>query len=62
VSVPRILGVILMVGCPGDLAERVTTRLLPAQMVKLLIMLGFGELLVMRWLLNKGATVDPPDA
>lgn len=53
-----------MVGCPGDLADRVTTQLFPAyeQMVKSLILLGLGELLIILWLLIKGATVDPPDA
>jgi len=62
--IPRILGVLLIVGCPGDPAERVTTQLFPAyeQMVKLLIMVGLGELGIIRSLLIKDATVDPPDA
>jgi len=55
-----------MVGCPGDLADRVTTQLFPAyeQMVKSLILLGLGELLIILWLLIKAQPSIPrtPDA
>ena len=61
--IPRILGVILIVGCFGDLAISVTSLLFPAygHIVSKLTILGVGELLIILWLLIKGARVQPLD-
>lgn len=59
--IPRILGVILIVGCFADLAVSVTSLLFPAyeHTVNKLLVLGVGEILIILWLLIKGAKVQP---
>ncbi|HEV8482040.1 MAG TPA: DUF4386 domain-containing protein [Blastocatellia bacterium] len=61
--IPRILGVILIVGCFADLAISVTSLLFPAyeQIVSKLTILGAGDLLIILWLLIKGVRVQPLD-
>jgi Domain of unknown function (DUF4386) len=61
--IPRILGVILIVGCFADLTISVTSLLFPAyeHIVTKLTILGVGELLIILWLLIKGARVQPLD-
>jgi hypothetical protein len=58
--IPRILGVILIVGCFADLAVSVTCLLFPAyeHTVHKLLILGVGEILIILWLLIKGARVQ----
>jgi hypothetical protein len=58
--IPRILGVILIVGCFADLAVSVTSLLFPAyeHTVHKLLILGVGEILIILWLLIKGARVQ----
>jgi Domain of unknown function (DUF4386) len=60
--IPRILGVILIVGCFADLTVSVTSLLFPAyeHAVQKLLILGVGEILIILWLLIKGAKVQPP--
>jgi hypothetical protein len=54
---PRALGVVLIVGCFGYLAVSVTSLLYPdrAELVAPLKFLAVGELLIILWLLIKGA-------
>ena len=61
--IPRVLGVILIVGCFADLAVSVTSLLFPAygHIVNKLLVLGVGEILIILWLLIKGAKVQPLD-
>lgn len=61
--IPRILGVILIVGCFGDLTVSVTSLLFPAyeHIVHKLLILGVGEILIILWLLIKGVRVQPLD-
>ena len=61
--IPRILGVFLMIACFADLTISVTSLLFPAYepMVHKLIILGVGELLIILWLLIKGARAQPLD-
>lgn len=61
--IPRILGVFLIVACFADLAMSVTSLLFPAYepIVHKLTILGVGELLIILWLLIKGARVQPLD-
>ena len=60
--IPRILGVILIIGCFADLAVSVTSLLFPAyeHSVHKLLVLGVGEILIILWLLIKGARVGRP--
>jgi hypothetical protein len=62
--IPRILGVLLIVGCFADLAISVTSLLFPAyaHIANKLLVLGVGEILIILWLLIKGAKVQPLDA
>lgn len=62
-SIPRILGVILIVGCFADLTISVTSLLFPAYelIVHKLIILGVGEILIILWLLIKGVRIQPLD-
>ena len=62
--IPRILGVILIVGCFADLSISVTSLLFPAygQTISKLTILGVGELLIILWLLIKGVRVQPLDS
>lgn len=61
--IPRFLGVVLIVGCFADLAVSVVSLLLPAyeQAIQPLRALGFGEILIILWLLMKGAQSEPAD-
>jgi hypothetical protein len=61
--IPRILGVFLIVACFSDLAISVTCLLFPAyeRIVHKLLIFGVGELLIILWLLIKGARVQPLD-
>jgi hypothetical protein len=61
--IPRILGVILIVGCFADLAISATSLLFPAygHIASKLTILGVGELLIILWLLIKGTRVQPLD-
>jgi hypothetical protein len=61
--IPRILGVFLIIGCFADLAISVTSLLFPAygSTVHKLMFLGVGELLIILWLLIKGARTEPPE-
>jgi uncharacterized protein DUF4386 len=58
--IPRIIGAVLIVGCFADLTISVTSLLFPAygHFVKPLMVLGVGELLIIFWLLIKGARED----
>jgi hypothetical protein len=59
--IPRFLGVVLIVGCFADLAVSAISLLLPAyeQAIQPLRALGFGEILIILWLLIKGARTEP---
>lgn len=61
--IPRVLGVVLIVGCFADLAVSVISMLFPAygQIIQPLRALGFGEILLILWLLIKGARAEPSD-
>jgi hypothetical protein len=56
--IPRILGVLLIVGCFGYLAASATSLLLPAyaRAVNPLTSLAFGEVLIILWLVIRGAS------
>lgn len=59
--IPRILGVLLIVGCFAYLVVSVTSLLIPAysQRVSPLKFLAIGEILIILWLLIKGARTEP---
>jgi Domain of unknown function (DUF4386) len=59
--IPRILGVLLIVGCFGYLTVSVTSLLFPAyaRTIFPLTVLAVGELLITLWLLTKGARTEP---
>ncbi len=59
--IPRILGVLLIIACFAWLAISVTSLLFPAyaRMASQLTVLAVGELLIILWLLIKGARTDP---
>ena len=61
--IPRILGIFLIIGCFADLAISVTSLLFPVygSIVHKLMFLGVGELLIILWLLIKGARTEPPE-
>jgi threonine/homoserine/homoserine lactone efflux protein len=61
--IPRLLGAVLIVGCFADLAVSVVSLLLPAyeQAIQPLRALGLGEILIILWLLIKGAQSEPAD-
>jgi Domain of unknown function (DUF4386) len=58
---PRILGVFLIIGCFADLTVSATSLLFPAygSLVHKLLALGVGEVLIILWLLIKGARTEP---
>jgi Domain of unknown function (DUF4386) len=58
--IPRILGVLLIVGCFGYLTVSVTSLLFPAyaRTIFPLTVLAVGELLITLWLLTKGARTE----
>ena len=59
--IPRILGVLLIIGCFGWLTISVTSLLFPAysRIANQLTFLAIGELLILLWLLIKGARTAP---
>jgi hypothetical protein len=59
--IPRVLGVLLIVGCFAYLAVSVTSLLFPAygRVLSQLTILAVGELLITLWLLTKGARTEP---
>jgi hypothetical protein len=61
--IPRFLGVVLIVGCFSDLAVSAVSLLFPAyeQAIQPLRALGVGEILIIVWLLIKGARTEPAD-
>ena len=58
--IPRVLGVLLIVGCSADLAISIISLLFPAyeQLIQPLRALGVGEILFILWLLIRGARTD----
>jgi hypothetical protein len=58
--IPRILGVLLIVGCFGYLAVSTTSLLFPAyaSTVNPLVGLAFGEILIILWLVIKGVRTE----
>jgi hypothetical protein len=61
--IPRFLGVVLIVGCCADLSVSAVSLLFPAfeQAIQPLRALGVGEILIIVWLLIKGARTEPED-
>lgn len=61
--IPRILGVLLIVGCFADLVVSMTNLLFPAYgpAIDKLMILGIGEILIILWLLLFGAKAQPLD-
>jgi uncharacterized membrane protein len=61
--IPRVFGVALIVACIADMAVSVTSLLFPAygHIANRLMVLGVGELLIILWLLIKGARVQTLD-
>lgn len=59
--IPRILGILLIVGCFAYIAVSATSLLFPAhaQTVSALKILAVGEILIITWLLIKGARTEP---
>ena len=59
--IPRILGVLLIIGCFAYLAVSVTSLLFPpyADIVSRLLILAVGEVLITLWLVIKGARTEP---
>ena len=59
--IPRILGVLLMIGCFAHLVVSVTSLLFPAyeRTVSRLTALAVGELAITLWLLIKGVRTEP---
>jgi Domain of unknown function (DUF4386) len=59
--IPRILGVFLIIGCFGWLGISVTSLIFPAyaRIANQLSIVGIGEILIILWLLIKGARTIP---
>jgi len=55
---PRILGVLLMIGCFGYLIESFAAFLLPSYEVEIALFTFWGEVLLPLWLLIKGVNVE----
>jgi len=55
---PRILGVLLMIGCFGYLIESFAALLLPDHEVNIAMFTFWGEVLLPLWLLIKGVNVE----
>jgi hypothetical protein len=62
--IPRLLGMLLVIGCFGHVAVGLTSLLLPnyERAVAPLTALAFGEILIALWLLLKGAPLAPQDS
>jgi hypothetical protein len=56
--IPRILGILLMIGCFGYLIDSFAIFLLPNYEVNIAIFTFWGELLLPLWLLIKGVNVE----
>ncbi len=59
--IPRILGLLLIAGCFGYLAVSAISLLFPAyaDVVLPLVSLAVGEILIILWLVTKGARTEP---
>jgi hypothetical protein len=55
---PRILGILLMIGCFGYVIQSFAAFLFPAFKVNIAFFTGWGELLLPLWLLIKGVNVE----
>ena len=55
---PKILGVLLMIGCFGYLIDSFVTFLLPDYEINTALFTSWGELLLPLWLLIKGVNVE----
>lgn len=55
---PRILGILLMIGCFGWLADSFAAFLLPNLRLKIGMFTGLGEVLLPLWLVIKGVNVE----
>lgn len=55
---PRILGILLMIGCFGWLADSIAAFLLPSLVFKIGMFTGIGEILFPLWLVIKGVNVE----
>ena len=55
---PRILGILLIVGCLGWITISLSAFLLPNSSMGFLMVTGVGEVLLPLWLLIKGVNVD----
>ncbi len=56
--IPKILGVLLMIGCFGYLIDSFATLLLPNYQLSVTIFTFWGEILFPLWLLIKGVNVE----
>jgi hypothetical protein len=55
---PRILGILLMIGCFGYVIQSFAVFLLPSFKVNIIFYTSWGELLFVLWLLIKGVNVE----
>ncbi len=55
---PRILGVLLMIACFGYLIDSLAELLFPNLGLSLIFFVGWGDLLLLLWLLIKGVNVE----
>lgn len=55
---PRLLGILLIIGCFGWLAESIAAFLLPGYGLRIGMFTGLGEILLPLWLLLKGVDVE----
>jgi hypothetical protein len=55
---PRILGILLIIGCFGYLVQSFAAYLFPSFKVNIIFLTSWGELLLLLWLLIKGVNVE----
>ena len=55
---PRILGVLMVIGCLGYLIQSVAAFLLPSFKLNIIFFTSWGELLLPLWLVIKGVNVE----
>ena len=55
---PRILGILLMIGCFGYVVQSFAAFLLPSFKLNIIFYTSWGELLLVLWLLIKGVNVE----
>jgi hypothetical protein len=55
---PKILGILLIIGCFGYLIDSFAAFLLPSLRVNLILFTSWGELALLLWLLIKGVNVE----